>query len=113
MFIHITQQLLLDAYFLYCKNERKISFYSFRLAVIRELLNKSQEQPLSSTLSANQNMHAPELLPKSEKSSKTQRKRCHYCSEAGNRKDTSYFYSGCKEKPPLCLEPCFKKYHIM
>ncbi|KAF0688035.1 piggyBac transposable element-derived protein 4-like, partial [Aphis craccivora] len=64
VFIHITQQLLLNAYFLYCKNERKISFYSFRLAVIRELLQKSQEQPLSSTLSDNKNMHAPELLPK-------------------------------------------------
>ncbi|XP_022181582.1 piggyBac transposable element-derived protein 4-like [Myzus persicae] len=98
------------------RQDQMLSYYPCErktLPVIRELLQKSQEQPLSSTLSDNKNMHAPELLPKSEKSSKTQRKRCRYCGEIGNLKDTSYFCSGCKEKPLLCLEPCFKKYHMM
>jgi len=65
VFIHITQQLLLNAYFLYCKNERKISFYEFRLAIIRALLQTSQKEPHPSfTASSNQNIHVPEFLPK-------------------------------------------------
>jgi len=51
------------------------------------------------------------LLPKSEKTTKVQCKRCSYCKEIGKRKDTSYYCSLCPQNPPLCLGSCFENYH--
>ena len=42
------------------------------------------------------------------------RKDCVVCSDrkAGNRTTTVYTCDACPDKPALCVEPCFKKYHI-
>lgn len=81
--IHILQQLLLNSYLLYCQNERKIPFYNFRLNIIRSLLKKDdktgelgeKQNEISTKLpTAVPFVHTLQLLPKSEKTTKVQRK---------------------------------------
>lgn len=118
--IHILQQLLLNSYLLYCQNECKIPFYNFRLNIIRSLLKKydktgelgEKQNEISTKLpTAVPFVHTLQLLPKSEKTTKVQRKRCSYCKEIGKREDTSYYCSLCPQNPPLCLGSCFENYH--
>ena len=42
------------------------------------------------------------------------RRECVVCSdpEGGERRVTYYTCDKCPNKPALCVEPCFKKYHI-
>ena len=37
--------------------------------------------------------------------------RCVLCAKEGKRARTSYFCTGCSEKPHLCIKKCFFKYH--
>ncbi|KAE9521653.1 hypothetical protein AGLY_017949 [Aphis glycines] len=91
--IHILQQLLLNSYLLYCQNEQKQNEITTKLPTAVPFV------------------HTLQLLPKSEKTTKVQRKRCSYCKEIGKRKDTSYYCSLCPQNPPLCLGSCFENYH--
>lgn len=51
--------------------------------------------------------HFPSLLDVNNKSI---RKRCVFCSKQNVRKDTRYFCKTCGSVP-LCVFPCFEKYH--
>lgn len=56
--------------------------------------------------------HLPKKNALGRRNNKTSRRRCFVCSSQGVRKETMYHCEGCPDKPALCLEDCFKKYHV-
>lgn len=118
--IHVMQVMLLNAFMMFNVHQRQchnktLSFYDFRLDVIRKLLkvNEHTDRPTSSRkirTSDGGDIHVPEALPKND-NGKTKRKDCRYCLESCQiRKATLFYCPLCPKKPGLCLK-CFRSYH--
>lgn len=106
--IHIFQSILLNAYYLYISEMPKISFYDFRISVIRSLLGPP---PPTLPQQPRTKIHLPRFCEKDDKGN-TKRRRCKYCWQTTKTRKASLFCCyDCPETPGLCLEPCFKLYH--
>lgn len=109
--IHIIQMMLLNAYNLHNKHEAKMSFYEFRLAVIRDLL--PPHTPLESPAQKMLRLSAHKIKINNERNEKNRlkRKNCRVCYKTQPNKKTPYFCDTCPNKPGLCLGECFDRYH--
>lgn len=111
--IHILSTLLLNSYILFSMYSRnKMSYYDFRMVVIRKLLlNKTTKQQVSNrdSAKAKEKKHFPQK--NSNEDGRTKRKRCKLCFSKKIRKDTPYFCPDCPGSPGLCLETCFPEFH--
>lgn len=103
--IHVVQMLLLNSYLLFNKYQRKISFYDFRLEIIKELLPEDMQKKTSHKIMTHYLSHCDQ----SPKTKKTLRKKCKLCNEKGFRKDTPYECKSCGSG--FCLDPCFREFH--
>lgn len=104
LFLHLVDLALCNAHALYKIKNSKISFPSFRLQVVRSLLNYDFENETLNDVSAPSRLigqHFPKKIQK--------RRRCHLCSLRTKRQQTFYLCSKCDTA--LCLEGCFEEYH--
>lgn len=112
IFIHIMQMILLNSFHLYNMYKDKITFYEFRLQVIRSLLPRPEaiDSPGRKRL-----RQAPEhKLTKStdrDRSNRLVRKKCRICTINKKQKLTPYYCDDCPGKPGLCADKCFTAYH--
>lgn len=113
LFIHVLQLFMINSYKLYLRfsGGAKISFYDFRLSVIKELL---PEQVPKSTPSTSRILHKISVISEKGKgtagSQRVKRKRCKLCSQKKIRKQTVYHCEHCDGKPGFCVA-CFTEYH--
>ncbi|XP_063932857.1 piggyBac transposable element-derived protein 4-like isoform X2 [Zophobas morio] len=109
--LHTLQILLLNAWYLYNKySGLRANFYDFRLNIIENLVGGTkQEKPKKAVP---EGVHLPASLPKAEATKgRVQRKDCKVCYQNKIRKQTNFYCPKCKDKPGLCLEPCFRIFH--
>ena len=114
VFFHILDTCIVNAHILYnATSEKKLTQLEFRRAVAEGLLcnyeaakvrHRAQDPHLPLRL---KERAFPEPIPDNS------RPDCHVCSNraAGHRCQTSYRCKLCKT--PLCLYPCFEKYHTL
>uniref|UniRef100_A0A1B6DFG4 Uncharacterized protein n=1 Tax=Clastoptera arizonana TaxID=38151 RepID=A0A1B6DFG4_9HEMI len=119
LFVHILQMILLNSHVLYNKySMKKMSFYEFRLGVIRSLLPPivpKIESPAQKRLRL-ATTHKAEKITDNRRSesqgNRLKRKKCRVCFKNGKKTATSAFYCPeCPDKPGLCVNPCFDIYH--
>lgn len=55
--------------------------------------------------------HYLSSIPPTEKKERPT-KPCPMCRKIGKRRETRYYCPECVEKPALCIENCFKLYHL-
>jgi len=108
--IHFLQICMLNSHLLYNKNIKKMSYYDFRLSVINSLLSVKSNTTTTVPKISKSDTHFPNKVEKNEKN-RFIRKRCKFCATKGIRAETLYFCSKCEDKPGLCIEPCFERYH--
>lgn len=110
--IHVIQMMLLNAHNLYNKYETKMSFYDFRLAVIRSLL-PPLDNPIESPAQKRLRLGVHEITKHTERDvhNRIKRKNCRVCCRTKKNKLTPYFCNTCADKPGLCLGECFNTYH--
>lgn len=108
---------VLNSYIIWKKANHKCDHLTFRLALVKELLETFQmeapkpthgrpsTEPQPARLAGR---HFIEKIPPTGKKSRPQR-RCVVCSSHGKRRDTVYWCPECEAG--LCLEECFKTYH--
>lgn len=110
LFLHFFQMMLLNSFMLWNKFTvgNKVSFYDFRLNIIRILL--ANKQPVIRDLTPRNCQHLPSKCQIGA-NGKTMRKKCRMCSSNGRRKDSVYHCLACPGHPGLCLEPCFLDFH--
>ena len=99
VFFHMLDVTLVNAYILYSKSitDKSISHLDFRIAVAEGLANTP-----------------PRLLGRNHFLERSgQQRECTVCSNrrSGKRITTAYRCSSCKV--PLCIDPCFQKYHTV
>lgn len=100
--VHLLSMMLLNSYFLFKQaTQQKMSFYDYRLKIIKTLLSRKPKVAEDKSEPA---IHFP------SKVSRTQRKRCRVCSKKQIRKSSQYYCPACEEQPGLCLD-CFSEYH--
>ena len=114
VFFHILDTCIVNAHIQYnATSVKKLTQLEFRRAVAEGLLgnyeaakvpHRAQDPQLPLRL---KEQAFPEPIPDNS------RPDCHVCSNraAGRRRQTSYHYKLCKN--PLCLYPCFEKYHTL
>lgn len=103
--IHFFQLLLLNSHYLYNTfSGKRLNLYDFRLAVIEKLLPEKEH-------TAEDKKHYPTKVEGKNKSGKTMRKKCKVCYQNKIRRDTVYCCNSCPEKPGLCIDGCFEKFH--
>ncbi|XP_023944413.1 piggyBac transposable element-derived protein 4-like [Bicyclus anynana] len=129
--IHVMQVMLLNCFNMFNEqmkrsgdNSRPMSFYDFRLKVIKRLLKldtptdrltQASNIPSTSasqkiTTDAGDVIHSPAYLPKND-IGKTKRKDCRHCLKKRNIRKASIFYCPlCIKKPGLCIT-CFGEFH--
>ena len=54
--------------------------------------------------------HYLEVLPPTEKK-KNPIRRCQYCNKMQIRRESRYVCGHCEDRPPFCIDPCFRFYH--
>ena len=114
IFFHLLDVTLVNAHILFQATvNKKVPQLDFRVAVAKSLLEGFQRHKHHHTPSA------PELptrlteRPFPEPISGTTRPDCRVCSDrgAGQRHQTGYRCKVCHT--PLCLYPCFERYHTL
>lgn len=112
IFIHYMSMLLFNSFLLYSKySGSKITFFDYRLSVIQQLLSHKifPQAPIPTEPVGNQ--HLPSRY-RNQVSGKPMRKRCKVCYKKNIQKLTQFFCSECPDCPGLCMEPCFREYHV-
>lgn len=110
--VHILHMMLLNAHNLYNKYEQKMTFYDFRVHVIRALLpalNQVVESPAQKRMRLN--VHKITKCEERDQHNRLKRKNCRVCCRTTKDKKTPYFCETCPDKPGLCLGQCFDLYH--
>lgn len=118
LFFHVVDMHLLNAFycFRHSTNKTKASFANFQLCVVRQLIEKfNNEQILSKPSSTIRSKiknplrklpgNAAEHLP----SLNIKYQRCKLCAQTKKRKETRYSCAICNVN--LCAAPCFQDYH--
>ncbi|XP_032687779.1 piggyBac transposable element-derived protein 4-like [Odontomachus brunneus] len=104
LFLHLIDLCLTNAHALYkMENEEPMSFPSFRLQIVRSLLN------VDPTENFTYNNDSPARLIGRHFPRETTRRRCHLCTLRKNKKRTTFMCPTCDV--PLCAVPCFEEYH--
>ena len=106
--LYIIEVCLLNAYILYNENRtEKMKLLKFRESVtchlLGDLVNQLRRQAPILQNQENNSFHYLVSLPT---------KPCRVCSKNGKRKETRYVCEVCSVKPALCIDNCFKVYHI-
>jgi hypothetical protein len=118
--LHLLNLLLLNSYFLFSENARKIPMIDFRLQIVETLLALSRtptpmdRQPSSQPSSSKTkglSDHFPRLYDKDERQKRRKQKKCKECFKKNACKDTSDYCPACPDDPGLCLDQCFEDYH--
>ena len=105
LFFHRIDLRLTNAHALYkIRNENPMLFPSFRLEVVRSLLNFGPYEKLTP------NNDSPIRLIGRYFPEQTIKRRCHLCTLRGEKSRTSYICDTC-DNVRLCIVPCFKIYH--
>ncbi|GFY79539.1 piggyBac transposable element-derived protein 4 [Trichonephila inaurata madagascariensis] len=101
IFVHILQMMMINSHIIYNKySNGNLSFYDFRLSVIRCLLKEPTKLPASISVPS---VHI--IKPREEKNGKKRiRKQCKNCYLHGKRKDTIFVCTVCEGSPGYCLE---------
>lgn len=114
IFIHILQMLLLNSHALYNMYKPKLTFYEYRLHVIRSLLPPRVQVPLETPAQKRLRQAAHKIMRSEERDERNRlkRKNCRICWKNTNKKvKTTYFCDTCEDKPGLCLGQCFDTFH--
>lgn len=120
VFFHFLDMSVLNSCVIYKINSgNNIPLLQYTLTLVKEIVAKYQiETPRASTSGTQENNNLPfrlterhfiSMYPTNEKSRKPHPKRCIVCSKRGIRKETRYMCKNCDV--PLCVLPCFEKYH--
>lgn len=108
--LHIMEIYIHNAHLLYRKAANSdIRALKFREKFITHLIGDKMPKPKPKTTNA-ASFHYLETLPPSEKKERPT-KPCRICTKEKRRRESRYFCPVCEEKPALCVENCFKKYH--
>ncbi|XP_046671370.1 piggyBac transposable element-derived protein 4-like [Homalodisca vitripennis] len=83
--IHTIQMMLLNSFTLYNMSRPRLTYYDFRLEVIRCLLGPNPLAPIESPAQKRlrQSMHEPVKITEKNKDNRTIRKRCRQCTVTG------------------------------
>ena len=114
MFFHILDTAIVNAHILYnACTDNKLTQLEFRRALAEGLLNGYETAKARRRV---QDDHLPLRLkerPFLEPTPDGSRPDCHVCSNraSGHRHQTRYQCKICKT--PLCIYPCFEKYHTL
>lgn len=119
---HFFDMMLYNAYILYklSKNEKKLQFRAYRLAVIRQIvekfgLHRKRRTTTKKALDADSRLvdrHFPSVIPPGDNGKKKQKKCSVHQKSVNNptiRRETIYECVKCNI--PLCVVPCFEIYH--
>lgn len=113
LFVHVLHMILLNSHALYNMYRPKMSFYDFRLAVIEGLLPGPIQD--GESLAAKRMRHLSHKITKiteRDGNNRTKRKKCRLCCQRGKKNvKTGYHCNQCPDKPGLCLDECFQRYH--
>ena len=127
---HLLNFAITNAYILYRKYEHKpISQYKFREALVLHLTSQHQSKAthkgrkiVGNPSSRLLQRHFPSSIPPQEGAKKLNPTRaCVVCNtpkgkraepgESRKRKETRYWCADCSV--PLCIDPCFRRYHTL
>lgn len=112
VFVHVLQMLLINSHILYNNyGPKKLSLYDFRLQVLEELLPEQNPPPPSRKRKTDDIAHSLKLTEDRDARNRLNRKRCRMCHKLGKRATTTYYCSGCPDKPGLHPGECFTQYH--
>lgn len=109
--LHIFEIYIHNAYLLYRKsNGNQMKSLKFRELFVASLIGNKMPVNDQKSKSQQNNFHYLEAIPPTEKKQRPTRA-CRFCTTQNRRRETRYFCPICVEKPPLCVENCFKQYH--
>lgn len=110
--VHIFQQMLYNSFTLYnlFSGRSKLSFYDFKLSVIKNLLEPRVQPAPQQSVSV---VHVLQPCPRKRgPKGKKLRRRCKFCwTQNKTRKDTGHYCPDCPDQPGFCEVNCFKLYH--
>lgn len=108
IFFHLVDVCIWNAYYLYKKRTNtKKTLLDFRDEIIKDLIKAKPLQANSIPVNF-QGHHFPEAIPGEKKNSK----RCRFCSKGNVRRRSRYHCPSCPDLPGLCIDPCFKNWHL-
>lgn len=116
MGVHFFELYLHNAFQLFSETKRyeknKMKFIQYREKIIFWLLGRTEDDDGTHTTTTVPNFHYLESIPSTEKK-KNPSKPCQWkkCRDE-KRRETRYVCNYCPNKPALCIQPCFKEYHM-
>lgn len=123
VFFHLLDMTLLNAHAVYkMKTGKDDPIAQFQLNLVKNIVSKYATEDISRQSSSRRGenaesplrliaRHFPNQLPKNATNSKQMYRRCVVCSKNKKRKETSYCCLSCDV--PLCILPCFERYHTV
>lgn len=107
--LHILEIYIHNAHLLFRKSTRsKIKSLKFREMFVSTLLGDKMPKFSSAQ---QENFHYLEAIAPTDKKQRPTRA-CRVCTSKNVRRETRYLCPVCEEKPALCVENCFKDYHL-
>ena len=112
---HYIEEALQNA-FIIAKRHLRINHYAFQKEAARALLVAGDAEACIAVAAAAGGTdrllgkHFPSSIPPTTKKERPTRV-CVVCSKSGLRRESRYQCRHCMDKPALCIEPCFEKYH--
>lgn len=122
LFFHLLDTSLLNAHVLYkMTSGDNISLINFQLALVKQIVTKyQQEKPRASSSKRPEDGHSPlrlidrhfvSMYEATDKNKRPPVRRCVVCAKHKIRRETRYTCAKCDV--PLCVVPCFQKYHTV
>ena len=108
--VHMFEIFLTNAFYLYktyVSQKEAMAINEFREIIVNNLVGVLK-QPAH--LRPVCDFHYLEVLPPTEKK-KNPTRRCQYCNKMKIRRESRYVCGYCEDRPPLCIDPCFRLYH--
>ena len=118
--VHLMQVMIRNSWIVFRSCGGDFDFLTFQEKVIELLVMGTGEGRRGGSrggrvLSQNNNnamsLHIPTRLPPTQKKSRPA-KRCRVCWGRGQRKETVFICSACPTNPGLCVDECFREFHI-
>ena len=108
MFFHLFEESLFNAHILYkASPEPLLDFNDFKITFVKETF-KNLGIDVSSRP---KHGHFPQKIPPRE-SNAHPIKRCVKCYTNGVQSSSRYTCPDCPRQPGLCVDPCFRQYHV-
>lgn len=111
VFVHIIHMLLMNSHKLYCMHIEKMSFYDYRIEVIRSLLKPGAALIPNPPQAEPDVVHTLKKIEERDNRNRLKRKQCRVCTKQGKKIKTTFFCGNCGDDPGLCLGECFRTYH--